>query len=164
MLVQTLNEISNFSKLHNEVNLLLEKLQPGTSQISCQMTQEHIENWQESIGSLSNLKNKLEKSYCHLPDSLKGSEIEKIISEYKGFRARIMIMETRKCYSIHKDIFKRVHIPIVTNDQCWMVWPYENECHQLEAGKSYITDTTKSHTFINGHNNLTRIHLVMSVD
>ena len=75
-----------------------------------------------------------------------------------------MIMEPRKSYSIHRDIFKRVHIPIITNEQCWMIWPYENECHQLQTGKSYITDTTKSHTFINGHINLTRIHLVMSVD
>ena len=164
MLVKTLDEVLDFENLVTEVEFLLKNLQPGNNQISCQMSEKNSDNWQESTGSLSNLKNPLEKSYRHVPKTLEGTQIEKVITKYKGFRSRLMIMEPRKTYSVHRDIFKRVHIPIITNEQCWMIWPYDNECHQLELGKSYLTDTTKAHTFINGHNSLTRVHLVMSVD
>lgn len=163
MLVETLDQISNIEKLVQEVSELISKVAAETSQISCQMSTPESENYLESTGSLSNLENKLEAAYQFIPQSLKDTEIAKIIQHYKGYRARIMRMEPRKCYSVHRDIFKRIHVPIVTNEQCWMIWPYENGCFHLEQGFAYLTDTTQAHTFINGHDSQIRIHLVMSI-
>jgi hypothetical protein len=51
----------------------------------------------------------------------------------------------------------------VSNDQAWMIWPYDNYSSRLEIGHSYLTDTTKNHTFLNGSLE-DRIHIVMCVN
>lgn len=163
MLVRYINKIENFYQLSEEVFHLIEEIKSEKNQISCQMSTYGSENWEESIGSLNNLLNQDEFSYRYIPKRLKGSLMEKLILDFNGFRTRIMIMSPRKCYSVHKDSSKRIHIPIVTNDQCWMIWPQENHCHQLLEGRSYLTDTTKMHTFLNGHSELSRIHIVMAI-
>jgi hypothetical protein len=163
MLVRYINRIENFARLTEEVSQLIHEIKPEKNQISCQMLTIGSENWEESIGSLTDLADQDEFSYKHIPKKLQGSVLEKLINDFNGFRTRIMIMSPRKCYSVHSDPSKRIHIPIVTNDQCWMVWPQENYCHRLLEGRSYLTDTTKPHTFFNGHSDLNRIHIVMSI-
>lgn len=163
MLVKYINRITNLEELTAEVFQLIEEIKPEKNQISCQMTNTDSENWEESIGSLNDLANQDELAYRYVPERLRGSLLEKLIIDFDGFRTRIMLMPPRKCYSVHRDPTKRIHIPIVTNDQCWMVWPQENYCHQLLQGRSYLTDTTKPHTFFNGHSEFNRIHIVMSV-
>lgn len=164
MLVKQLDRIEDFDSLKNLVLDLIKHVQPKSNQISCQMTAANSTEWEEGIGSLINLADRIEKSYSHIPEKLQGSLLEKLIKKYNGFRTRIMIMEPRKCYSIHRDIFHRIHIPIVTNQQCWMIWPHDNYCSQLIAGNVYQTDTTQPHTFINAHNEEKRIHIIMSVN
>lgn len=163
MLVNYIDRIENFSRLSDEISQLINEIKPDKNQISCQMSVQRSKNWQESIGTLGNLKDQDEFAYKHIPKRLRGSLLEKLIIDFNGFRTRIMIMSPRKCYSVHRDPTKRIHIPISTNDQCWMVWPQENYCHQLLEGRSYLTDTTKMHTFLNGHSELSRIHIVMSM-
>jgi len=163
MLVKHINRVDNFDQLSREVLDLIEEIKPERNQISCQMSSLNSVDWEESIGSLNDLPNQDEFAYRYVPKRLRGSQLEKLMIDLTGFRTRIMIMSPRKCYSIHKDLTKRVHIPVVTNDQCWMVWPQENYCHQLLEGRSYLTDTTKLHTFLNGHGDANRIHIVMSI-
>lgn len=163
MLVKYINRISNFDVLAKEVFQLIDEIKPEKNQISCQMSTVGSNNWEESIGSLNDLANQDEFAYNYIPERLQGSLLEKLITEFNGYRTRIMIMPPRKCYSVHRDMTKRIHVPIATNDQCWMVWPQENYCHQLLEGRSYLTDTTKLHTFFNGNSDFNRIHIVMSI-
>ena len=81
-----------------------------------------------------------------------------ILKNLGMFRSRVMIMREISCYSYHQDSTKRIHIPLVTNDKCFMV--IDDIVHRYPAdGNYYIVDTTKMHTFINGSWE-DRIHIV----
>lgn len=71
-------------------------------------------------------------------------------------------MPPRKCYSVHQDPTPRLHIPIITNEHCWMVWPKDQFCVHLNEGYVYWTNTQKYHSFLNGGTE-DRIHIVMCV-
>jgi hypothetical protein len=162
MLVRPLHVIDDFETLSAEVFNLINKVQFDKNQIMCQSRVEDSNNWTSGIGRIEELEEKEEQKYNQINSNLKGTYIEKLILQHSAYRARIMIMQPRQCYSIHADPSKRIHIPIITNDQCWMVWPKSNACYQLETKRCYITDTTRPHTFINGGLE-PRIHLVMCV-
>jgi hypothetical protein len=163
MLVTTLNPIENFNQLKLEVLELIKELGQGLTQIMCQGPTPENHDWDTGSGRISTLKVKEEADYCHLNPRLKGTELERLINEYQGFRTRIITLTGRKCYSVHADPGFRIHVPIVTNDQAWMVWPYNNYSSKLEIGHSYLTNTTKNHTFLNGSLE-DRIHIVMCVN
>lgn len=160
MHIKFLKTVDNFKKLENEVMHLCEKLNPPNNQIICQSLCKDDSDWFGGIGRIDDLEEKNEASYNYINKNLKNTEIEKIINYYKGFRSRIMILPPRQCYSIHADPTFRIHIPILTNEQCWMIWPESNHCVRLYQGGEYLTDTTKKHTFINGSTK-PRIHLVI---
>jgi len=162
MMVLKLDRVANFLKLTKEVVDLCKKINPETNQISCQTLDPAVDDWGTSNGRIDELPEKNEELYCHVNPSLKDTELEKLIKRYNGFRTRIMVLDSRKCYSVHSDPTPRIHIPIETNDQCWMVWPDDSECYQLPLGSAYWTDTRKNHTFLNGSTK-TRIHIVMGI-
>jgi hypothetical protein len=163
MLVTTLKPIENFNQLKLEVLELIKELGQGLTQIMCQGSDPENNDWNTGTGRIATLKVKEESEYCHLNPRLKGTELEKLINEYHGFRTRIITLTGRKCYSVHTDPGLRIHVPIVSNDQAWMIWPYDNYSSRLEIGHSYLTDTTKNHTFLNG-SLADRIHIVMCVN
>lgn len=160
MHVKLLRPVNKFDKLKQEVLDLCERLNPVSNQIICQTIEEHDDDWTCGIGRIDDLDEKDETLYKHINKNLKNTEIEKLILNYSGFRSRIMILPPKQCYSIHADPTLRIHIPITTNDQCWMVWPEYNDCQHMYSGGEYLTDTTKKHTFINGSTQ-PRIHLVI---
>ena len=81
-----------------------------------------------------------------------------ILKDLKMFRTRVMKMPSRRCYSYHKDPSKRMHIPLITNENCFFV--LDDEVVRLPAdGNHYIIDTTKMHTFVNASLE-ERIHIV----
>ena len=81
-----------------------------------------------------------------------------IITELNMCRTRIMRMSRKSCYSYHCDPTKRIHIPLITNKNCFMV--IEDEVFRYPAnGNYYIVDTTKMHTFVNASKE-ERIHIV----
>ena len=162
MLALPLYKIDDFEILQNEINNIIQKIGFEKNQIICQSLENNPNQWHLGVGSIEELEEKEEKKYNHLHADLVGSYLEKIIKQHNAYRTRIMLMNPRQCYSIHSDPSKRLHIPIVTNDQCWMVWPKFNACYQLETTRCYLTDTTKPHTFINGGTE-NRIHIVMCI-
>jgi hypothetical protein len=162
MLVRPLYKIDDFQSLVQEVQTVIQKVGFEKNQIICQSLETNLDNWHEGIGSIEQLEEREERKYNQIHSDLKGSYLERIINQHNGYRTRIMLMPPRQCYSIHADPSKRIHIPIITNNQCWMVWPTSNACYQLEATRCYITDTTRPHTFINGGLE-DRIHLIMCV-
>lgn len=81
-----------------------------------------------------------------------------VIKELKMFRTRLMRMQQKTCYTYHKDPTKRLHIPLITNENCFMI--IEDQVHRYPAdGSYYLIDTTKKHTFVNASFDY-RIHLV----
>ena len=163
MLVKYLENIENFPKLAEEIMELISKVQFKDNQISCQGLTADQDDWHSSVGSLKKLDDQNEENYIHINKSLQGTVIESVITRFGGYRARIMSMGPRKCYSVHADPTPRIHVPIITNDQCWITWPYDNYSQHLVEGRAFWTDTTKQHSAYNGHEMLERIHLVMCV-
>ena len=81
-----------------------------------------------------------------------------IITELNMYRTRVMRMSKKSCYSYHFDRTKRIHIPLITNKDCFMV--IEDKVFRYPAdGNYYIIDTTKMHTFVNASKE-ERIHIV----
>ena len=151
-------------KLITEVLDAYEKHQDGSGQVILQTNRQGVEDWHTGVGQVEALEDKTEDDFVHIQPSLQGSLIEKYIKKYKGFRARIMAMNPKSSYTVHKDFTPRVHIPIVTNQNAWMVWPNHQRCFQLKAGAVYYTDTTKHHTALNGSMDEVRIHIVMCIE
>ncbi len=166
-IVKDLGPVENFKKLTQEVIALMIKIGPTrpekSYQIGLQSTVPNNEDWSSGIGQLKTLDDKNEENYIHINPSLAGTEIENILKKYEGFRARIMVMQPGKAYTVHDDPTPRIHIPIMTNKNAWMVWPYNNFCAQLKAGNAYWTDTTLHHSFMNGDSSMPRAHIVIPI-
>ena len=85
-----------------------------------------------------------------------------IIKELGMYRTRIMKMASKYCYSYHWDRTQRVHIPLITNENCFFV--IEDEVVRTPAdGNHYLIDTRKKHTFVNASFE-DRWHIVGAVD
>lgn len=162
-LISKVEIIPDYKELLTEVQTLIEKVGFKNDQIICQGRTTDAEDWHLGIGSIVDLEHKDEDSYCNIFPSLAGSLIEKYIKKYGGFRTRIMNVTPRHCYSVHRDPTPRIHIPLITNKECWMVWPFNKETQRMPMGYSYWTDTTKWHTFMNCGKE-PRIHIVMCVN
>lgn len=75
-------------------------------------------------------------------------------------RTRIMRMNGKKCYSWHKDTSPRVHVPLITTrDNFMVVGPI---AQHLAIGHVWWVDTTKWHTAMNC-SEVDRYHLVIEV-
>lgn len=71
-----------------------------------------------------------------------------VIKELGMYRTRIMKMAPKYCYSYHQDRTQRMHIPLITNENCFFI--IEDEVVRLPAdGNHYLIDTRKKHTFVN---------------
>ncbi len=87
--------------------------------------------------------------------------IERLREKYPIGRVRLLWKHPRTCLSYHRDPEPRLHIPIVTHPNSFMV--IDKECHHMPAdGTVWITDTTKYHTAFNGSEQ-TRVHLVATL-
>lgn len=81
-----------------------------------------------------------------------------IMEKYNFFYTRLMLVKPKTCYSYHRDRCKRIHIPLVTNEDAWFI--IEKEIFHLPAdGSVYLVDTTKMHTVVNTSSE-NRTHLV----
>jgi len=84
--------------------------------------------------------------------------INSIIKDLKMFRTRVMILKPRTCYTYHKDTTKRIHIPLVTNDKCFLIINSQVK-HYPADGNYYVVDTTQMHTALNASKE-DRIHII----
>jgi hypothetical protein len=85
----------------------------------------------------------------------------KVIQALGLFRARYMVMKKKSCYTYHWDPTPRVHIPLVTNPDCFMILDDKLERYPAD-GNAYLVDTRKMHTFVNASRD-SRIHIVGNV-
>ena len=85
-----------------------------------------------------------------------------VLSELGMYRTRLMNMKPTTCYSYHWDPTKRMHIPLLTNENNFFV--IDDEISRYPAdGSYYLIDTTKKHTFVNASFE-NRLHIVGCVN
>ena len=85
-----------------------------------------------------------------------------VLSELGMYRTRLMNMKPKTCYSYHWDPTKRMHTPLITNENNFFV--IDDEVSRYPAdGSYYLIDTTKKHTFVNASFE-NRLHIVGCVD
>jgi len=73
--------------------------------------------------------------------------INSIIENLKMVNSRILNLRAKTCYTYHYDKPKRINIPLITNENCWLI--INKEVHHLPAGHCYLVDTTQWHTSVN---------------
>lgn len=114
--------------------------------------------WTSSVGKSRGK----ELDYTNLNPFFKDTIFEKIINDYKLFKTRLMWVGPYACYSMHRDDTPRVHVPIITNPECYFVFKQGLISH-IPVGSTYWVDTTKFHTFMNCSDS-PRLHLVGIVE
>lgn len=121
-------------------------------------------DWLCSTGRLIDLPNP-ERYYSTVNRALEGTYIEECVKRHsKYYRWRILRLRPRHTYSVHTDNLNehtqnlRLHIPVVTNPECYMCFfesplrsgeSQQVHFEHLEAGNSYVTNTTGLHTAVN---------------
>ena len=88
----------------------------------------------------------------------KNTPFEYYINKYKIRRTRLMWIKPHSCYSMHRDYTPRLHIPIITNPDCYFVFKKEG-LFNMPVGHIYWVDTTKEHSAMNCSNEW-RLHLL----
>jgi aspartyl/asparaginyl beta-hydroxylase (cupin superfamily) len=68
-----------------------------------------------------------------------------------------MMMNWKSCLTYHHDETPRIHLPLVTNDGCFMI--IDDKTEKLHESTAYLVDTTKRHTALNAGQHL-RFHMV----
>lgn len=96
--------------------------------------------------------------YNNLNKFFSGTVFEDLIKEFNMFRTRLMWVYPYACYSIHKDLTPRIHIPLITNQDCYFLFRRKYTIH-LNLGSVWWVDTTVEHTFINC-SETPRLHIV----
>ena len=87
--------------------------------------------------------------------------LNSIISKLNMKRTRIMRFKPKTCLSWHHDLSWRIHIPIITNESCFLL--IDRTSHHLSAGHAYKVNTMKWHTALNASFD-ERIHIVGVLD
>jgi hypothetical protein len=126
------------------------EMYPHHKQAGLQYAEETENLWAGGTGKLTGLVNP-EHQYNNINPLLRGTIFEDIINEHKLVRTRFMWVNRMSCYSMHRDLSPRVHVPIITNPECYFVLKQGSEglIEHLPAGKVYWTDTRIHHTFMN---------------
>jgi hypothetical protein len=115
------------------------------------------DEWGSAVGRSSG--NEFESSI--LNPFFKDTVFEELINKYKLFKTRLMWLNPYACYSMHKDESPRIHIPLITNSECYFIFKAISPYH-LSVNNVYLTDTTRPHSFMNC-SETSRLHIVGAV-
>lgn len=102
-----------------------------------------------------------ELTYTNLNSIFKDTIFEELITQYKLKRTRLMWVSPMTCYSMHKDSTPRIHIPMITNPECYFVFK-QGIIQHMPVGSVYWTNTVNLHTFMNCSDK-PRLHLIGAV-
>jgi hypothetical protein len=100
-----------------------------------------------------------EQEYSLLNPAFVNTPFEDIVEKYKLVRTRLIWLEPKTCHSIHKDNSVRLHIPLVTNEDCKFIFLNKSEIFHLPAGGVYNVETTNAYSFCN-FSAEARLHLI----
>lgn len=102
-----------------------------------------------------------EFSFVEICSYFKGTYLQEVVDKINKLipicRGRFILNEPKTCLSWHTDFTSRIHIPIYTSKECFMV--VEDTVLHLPVGHVYHVNTKLYHTAVNaGLDN--RVHLV----
>lgn len=111
--------------------------------------------WTDAVGKHNGTN---EAEYNLLNPYFKDTIFEELIKEHRLYRTRLMWVNPFACYSMHRDTTRRLHIPLITNPECYFIFKNTGAVH---LGKNTIweVDTRLLHTFMNA-SEFPRLHLV----
>lgn len=150
--IKTSSILDAYKKLEDGIKW---KVYPNGKQTGLQYTAGN-DPWTDAVGRL-----KIGQKWTTdalLNPYFKDTIFEELIIKYKITRARFMWLKPYSCYSMHEDDTARIHIPIVTNDECYFVFR-DKGCFKLPTGSIYLVDTTKYHSAMNCSDQW-RLHLL----
>lgn len=153
------------SSLVEEKNMAADLINYPDGQLAVQTDNPTVTDWCRGIGKSTAKTPEWEHQFNSLQPCLKGSVIEEYLDwlSVPVYRTRIMLTRPKTCYSIHRDYSPRLHLPLITNKQCFFVFKDPAEfIHMPADGQTYWVDTRHDHTFMNGSVE-NRLHLVMIV-
>ena len=147
-MIKILSSIDSVSLL-DEYRVLRKDMQwTGMGNKGKQVGLQYRENedyWTSGVGK----RRGNEFDYFHLNPFFKNTKFESLINEFKLYRSRLIWLEPYSCYSMHADSTPRIHVPLVTNKDCYFVFKDTGLINHLPINNIYWVDTTKTHTFIN---------------
>ena len=163
MHIEVLEDIPNFKKVIDEVNkvkVALNKSWKNIEQVGLQAHKPNLDPLQQpyecyaSVGRMTKLQ--YPETYFKYP-LWELPTINRLMEKYGMVRTRIMQSGPKTCLTLHQDMTKRIHIPLITNQNCFMM--IEDKIYRLKAGKVYLTNTTLKHTAVNASDS-SRVHIV----
>jgi hypothetical protein len=169
-MIEKLSYLFDIDRLVSECNDLILSIGLHNNQLSLKHPESCEENcWHIGTGSFKiekSLAKLLQKDFTILNSELNDTYIkevyEKITSDYSVGRFRIMCLPGQKCMTLHHDMTQRIHIPLVTNEDCLMIIQ-DQVFHMPADGSAYLTDTYKRHTALNANWDFVRSHLVFDL-
>jgi hypothetical protein len=99
--------------------------------------------------------------YTSINPFFTGTVFEELINKYKLKRTRLLWLKPMACYSMHQDSTPRIHIPLITNPECYFVFK-QGLIQHMPAGSVYSVNTTLFHSFMNCSDH-ERLHLVGAI-
>lgn len=133
----------------------------GTQQLALQMRHGSTDPWYESCHQEKDIAP--ESEYSHVIPELLGGYFDEVLTRFPFpvFRARLLALTSRHCYSVHRDETPRVHVAVRTSEHAAFIFVERNEVFRVPAdGDAYLLDTTEVHTAMNGGRE-PRLHLVV---
>jgi hypothetical protein len=110
--------------------------------------------WTSSVGKSQGN----ETQYTEINPFFKDTIFETVIEKYNLKRTRLMWVNPKSCYSLHADKTPRIHIPLITNPECYFLFK-SGSLHHLATGSVWWVNTQLVHTFLNCSDH-PRLHLV----
>lgn len=150
MHVKILEENIDRKAILNEVDFILKHLKMDWKKVDQIGLQGHnpglnpITYWDKSVGKVTNIE--YPETYYKYP-LWNTPTINKFMEKYGVVRTRIMKSNPRSCLSLHRDLSKRIHIPLFTNENCFMV--IDDQVFRMLPDNIYLADTTLPHTAVN---------------
>jgi hypothetical protein len=116
------------------------------------------DHWTSAVGKSQGK----ELEYTELNPFFKDTIFETIINRYNLKRTRLMWINPKSCYSLHQDETPRIHIPLITNPECYFLFNPGSLLH-LPINSVWWVNTKLKHTFLNCSEE-SRLHLVGIVE
>jgi hypothetical protein len=149
----------DLERLKEETERLLFDSSTGKYRTQMSLQTNGTTDWDSSTGTR---EGEDEAQWDQIHPDLAGSWWEGFLKSFpfKLYRARLMTMHPRTCYSIHVDNNPRIHIAIKTHRQARFIFTVPPAVRHIPAdGTVWWVDTTKEHSAMNGSME-DRIHLV----
>lgn len=86
--------------------------------------------------------------FTNLNPFFKDTIFEELINRYQLKRTRLMWLNPMSCYSMHRDTTPRLHIPLITNPNCYFVFK-EGIIQHMPANAVFKVNTLEPHTAMN---------------